>query len=96
MKVLVTGDPEKSRTKKLLKGLESAGHTVVISAAVGGSLAMQEILMEGESEKLGKAIKVEASHHTDGMKLVTPGKVNNRRSRRSAAALKKRRKRRKR
>lgn len=94
MKILVTGDPEKSRVKKLIKLMAEAGHEVVIDdtkETVRG-LSIREVIMEGDTETLGKAIKVEASHPSDRMRLVTPGSTNNRKARRKVAARKRRRK----
>lgn len=91
MKVLITGDPDKSRTKKLIKSIEAAGHVVVLDEPddrIRG-LSIREIL---EDDTLGKSIKVEASRPTDRMKLVTPGKGKNRKSRRTSAAITKRQK----
>lgn len=94
MKVLITGNPERSRTKKLLKLLEKAGHAVVMSATVGGGLAIQEVIVNELGEQvIGKAVKVEASNNRERMRVVTPGKANNRKSRRNVAASKQRRKR---
>ncbi len=83
MKVLVTGDTEKSRTKLLIKALAAAGHTIEIFEDPGDNtirgLSIQEIFEDGE---LGHPIKVGASHPSDRMRVVTPGKVNNRATRR--------------
>lgn len=93
MKLLVTGDPDKSRTKKLIKAIEKAGHTVVVSSATNrrGDLTINEILVDGDPMELGKEIKVERSHLSDRMRMLTPGNLNNRKARRSAAAEKQRR-----